>query len=239
MPSSTKRRARAASRARTTLPRKRRATASQVLARRGMIALGIVVAASLIVALVGTVASNNQGSAPVATPSRSDPNELIRAATANPNDGDTVGALADYFNNTGQYQLALVTYQRYLLLRPDDARAHVSVGELLLGTGDVPGAQSQFAQAIGLKPTDRTLARAHLGLGNVYTSVQPPRPNDALAEYRQAADLDPSGDVGDEARRRLTALQQQLASPTVTVIAPTLPVSAGPGTPAARPTGTP
>lgn len=203
-----------------------------------MIALGIVVAASLIVALVGTVASNNQGSTSVATPSRSDPNELIRAATANPNDSDTVGALADYYNNTGQYQLALVSFQRYLLLRPDDARAHVSVGELLLGTGDIPGAQSQFVQAIGLKPTDRTAARAHLGLGNVYTSVQPTRPNDALAEYRQAADLDPSGDVGDEARRRLAALQQ-FALSTVTVIAPTLPASAVLGTPSARPTGAP
>src|SRR5690242_20032210 len=116
MPSSARKRARAVSRARTTLPRRRRVTTSQVIARRGMILLGIVVAASLIVALVGTVASNNQGSTPLSTPSRSDPNELIRAATANPTDSDTVGALADYYNNTGQYQLALVTFQRYLLL---------------------------------------------------------------------------------------------------------------------------
>lgn len=237
MPSSAKKRARAASRARTTLPRKRRATSSQVLARRGMIALGIIVAASLIVALVGTVASNNGASTPVAAPSQSDPSELIRAATANPNNSDAVGALADYSYRTGQQQQALALYQRYLTLRPDDARARVSVGELLLGSGDIQGAQSQFVQAITFaSPTtdQQTAARAHLDLGDVYTASTPPRPNDALTEYQQAANLDPSGAVGDQARQKLASLQQQVAQPAVTVIVPSVS-----GTSPSRPTGTP
>lgn len=203
-----------------------------------MIILGIVVAGSLLVALIATFSSN--GTVATGTqPSASDPNQLIRAATANPNDSDTVGNLADYYDKTGQYQQALVLYQRYLLLRPDDAKARVSVGELLLGTGDITGAQSQFAQAIALKPTTMTAARAHLGLGNVYLSLQPPRSGDALREFQQAADLDPSGDVGNEARQRLVVVQQQLSAPTVTVIAPTLPASGAPATASVRPTGTP
>jgi len=203
-----------------------------------MVVLGIVVAVSLVVAIVGSVSISDNGTTST-VPSQSDPNQLIRAATANPNDSDTVGNLADYYDKTGQYQQALVLYQRYLLLRPDDAKAHVSVGELLLGTGDIQGAQSQFAQAIALKPTTMTAARAHLGLGNVYFSLQPPRSGDALREYQQAADLDPSGDVGNEARQRLAVVQQQSTQPSVTVIAPTLPASGAPTTPAARPTGTP
>ena len=108
MPSPSQKRSRSANRARTTLPRKRRATANQVLARRGMIILGIVVAGSLVVALLSTTSSTTQGSTPTAAlSSQSDPSQLIRAVTANPNDSDSLGALADYYDQTGQTQQAL------------------------------------------------------------------------------------------------------------------------------------
>ncbi len=94
-----------------------------------MIVLGIVVAASLVVALLGTVSTTSQGSTPTALlSSQSDPSQLIRAATANPNDSEAVGALADYYNQTGQQQQALTLYQNYVTLRPSDARARVTPG---------------------------------------------------------------------------------------------------------------
>src|SRR5258708_6620955 len=105
MPTSAQKRPRSAPRPRPTLPQKRRASSSQVLARRGMVVLGIVVAASLVIAIVGSVSVSDNGTTATA-PSPSDPNQLIRAATANPNDGDTVGNLADYYDQTGQYQQA-------------------------------------------------------------------------------------------------------------------------------------
>ena len=193
-----------------------------------MIVLGIVIAASLVVALVGTVTTTNSGATVGPTPASSDPSQLIRAATANPNDGDSIGALADYYNQTGQQQQALALYQKYVALRPSDARARVTLAEILIGSGNLPGAQSQLVQAItfasaGTDP--QTTARAHLDLGDVYTGLQPPRQNDALAEYKQAADLDQSGNIGDEARTKLAALQVQLNLPTVTVIAPGVPAS--------------
>jgi tetratricopeptide (TPR) repeat protein len=243
VPSSGKKRARSANRARTTLPRKRRATANQVLARRGMIILGIVVAGSLVVALLSSTSSTSQGSTPTAAlSSQSDPSQLIRAVTANPNDSDSLGALADYDNQTGQQQQALTLYQKYITLRPDDARARVTLAELLIGSGNLAAAQSQLVQAISFASatTDpQTTARAHLDLGDVYTALQPPRQNDALAEYKQASDLDPSGDVGDQARTKLAALQQQLNVATVSAVAPGAPASGAAGTPPARPTGTP
>jgi tetratricopeptide (TPR) repeat protein len=239
MPSSTQRRKRAANRARTTLPQRRRPTSSQRLARRGLVILGIVISLSLVVALVATFTSTSTGTPAPTTPSQTDPNQLIARATANPDDSNAVGDLADYYDKTGQYPQALVLYQRYLLLQPDDARAHVSVGELLLISGDVAGAQSQFMQAIALNPAANVAAQAHLGLGNAYTALKPPRLPDALSEYRKASDLDPSGAIGDGARSRLIALQQQLGSGTVTVIVPTTAPSGSSAAPTVGPTGTP
>lgn len=240
MPSSAQRR-RAASRARTSLPRRRSPTSSQRLARRGLVVLGIGISLALVITLVATFSTTSTTTPLPTTPSGTDPNQLIPRATANPNDADAVGGLADYYYQTGQYQQALLLYQRYELLRPNDAHAYVSVGVLLLNSGDAPGAQSQFARAIALKPTADIAAQAHLGLGNAYTALQPPRLTDALNEYRQASDLDPSGTAGDEARGRLTALQQQLGvgAGTVTVIAPTVAPSASSVAPTAGPTGTP
>ncbi|HEY7909660.1 MAG TPA: tetratricopeptide repeat protein, partial [Thermomicrobiales bacterium] len=151
-------------------------------------------------------------------------------------------ALADYYNQTGQQPQALTLYQKYITLRPDDARARVTLAELLIGSGNLAGAQSQLVQAISFASatTDpQTTARAHLDLGDVYTALQPPRQNDALTEYTQASNLDPSGAIGDQARTKLAALQQQLNVATVTVVAPSAPASGAAGTPLARPTGTP
>ncbi len=238
MPLSTQRRKRAANRARTNLPQ-RRPTTSHRLVRRGIIILGIVVAASLVFVLVGTSTPSTTGTPAPTTLSQTDPNQLIARATASPNDPEAVGALADYYDKTGQYQPAFALYQRYILLRPDDARAHVSVGELLLISGNVSGAQTQFAQAIALNPAANVAAQAHLGLGNADTALQPPRLTDALNEYRQASDLDPSGDIGSNARSRSAAIQQQVGSGTVTVITPTIAPAGSSVVPTVGPTGTP
>ena len=238
MPLSTQRRKRAANRARTNLPQ-RRPTTSHRLVRRGIIILGIVVAASLVFVLVGTSTPSTTGTPAPTTLSQTDPNQLIARATASPNDPEAVGALADYYDKTGQYQPAFALYQRYILLRPDDARAHVSVGELLLISGNVSGAQTQFAQAIALNPAANVAAQAHLGLGNADTALQPPRLTDALNEYRQASDLDPSGDIGSNARSRFAAIQQQVGSGTVTVITPTIAPAGSSVVPTVGPTGTP
>lgn len=227
----TARRRAAASRARAQLPsRHSRARAQQKTRRRALVICCVVVATALVVTLVATVSNPPAQPTPVRqSTDPNDPQSLVAAATTRPNDPETVGALADYFDKTGQYDRSLALYQRYLQLRPDDARARVSVGELLLASGDIPGGQAQFAQAVVLKSDAKTEARAHLGLGNVAIALQPPRLNDALAEYQRASDLDPTGQVGDDARTRLAAVQQQANITPVTVVAP----------PAATPTRTP
>lgn len=210
MPQGTARR-RAAARARTALPRRRRPSASETWARRGTVTVGVLVVASLVVGLVvanGDLAPTRATERATAPPEqrRNDPNALIAAATRNPNDADTARALADYYDTTGQYAAALPVYTRYLHLRPDDARARVQLGDLLLATGDTAGAQAQFAAAIALMPPAPLLARAHVGLGDTLLRLTPPRPSEAVAAFARAADLDPDGEAGAAARDRLAAL---------------------------------
>src|SRR5690349_10675078 len=122
MPKNTKQRARAANRARTQIYRRSRS--NRALQRRMLIGLGIFVVLAVVLGLIatsgGTVSPNPSTSA-TSPPSPDDPQGLVAAATAHPNDPDTVGALASYFDQTGQYDRALSLYQHYLQLRPDDA----------------------------------------------------------------------------------------------------------------------
>lgn len=228
------RRAAAANRARAALPKRRRATASETLARRGTVVLGVLVVVALVIGAIATYsASGTPLSGSNATADRrGDPNALIAAVTANPQSADALIGLADYYSSTGQSSNALPLYQHYLQLRPDDAHAHVSIGELLLAGGDTPGAQTQFAQAIALKPDAPIAAEAHLGLGNAYAVLTPPRLPDALNELTTAANLDPTGDIGSAARDRLASIQAQYGIATVTVAVPAIPtIPSFPGLP--------
>ncbi len=241
MPQNDRRRKQAAARARATLPRRRRSSSGEILARRVTVAIGVVVALSLVIALVGTYDGNRAAPAPTAdrATSPNDPNRLIAAATANPNDADSIGQLADYFGRTGQYQRALELYTRYGDLRPNDAQAHVSIGELSLSQGDAGRAQAEFARTLALNPTPQTAARAHLGLGSIYANIVPPRITDAQNEFNQAITLDPTGEAGGNARDQLVALSQVASatyaiSPGVTVV-----VAPPPTVPRSTPTATP
>lgn len=231
MPQATRRRTQAANRARAALPRRRRPTAGETWARRGTVMIGVLVVVSLVVGLVvangdlvptGDAAGASSRATARPDQRRNDPNALIAAATRTPGDAETIGALADYYDQTGQFAAALPLYLRYLQLRPDDARVRVQAGDLLLEGGDVPGAQSQFAGAIALMPADPVAARAHLGLGTAYGALMPPRLADAIAQFTRASALDPTGATGDTARERLAALQRQYGG-GVTVVVPTLP----------------
>jgi len=207
----TRRRAAAVARARTALPRRRRAPASETWARRGAVAVGVLVVASLVVGLIVAngdltpAQATNRATAPPEQ-RRNDPNALIAAATRNPDDADTVRDLADSLDRSGQFAAALPLYERYVRLRPDDARARLQLGELLLATGDTTQAQAQFSATVALMPPAPLLARAHIGLGDALLRLAPPRPSEAVAAFVQAADLDPDGEAGAAARDRLATL---------------------------------
>lgn len=211
MPKSTKQRARAANRARTQIYRRSRS--NRALQRRAMIALGIFVVLALVITLVATVGSSTGPSAPTAASSDDGPQSLVAAATARPNDPNTVSALADYFDTTAQYDRLIALYQQYLAARPTDAQMRVAFGDLLKKTSDLQGAQSQYLQVVALKPGGMTEASAHLGLGDVYSALKPPRLADALTEYQAASRLDPDGATGDQARVRIAEVQEQLSTP--------------------------
>jgi tetratricopeptide (TPR) repeat protein len=108
----------------------------------------------------------------------------------------------------------------------------------MLASGDANNARAQFTQAIVLDPDPQTAARAHLGLGNTYTALKPPRFADAIAEYQQASNLDPTGQVGDDARSRIAGLQQLTVTPLAPAASNATPGAASPVT-GTKPAGTP
>ncbi len=211
MPQRAKQRARAANRARTQIYRRSRS--SRALQRRMLVGLGIFVVLAVVLGLIATSGTTTQPSPPTAATDNSAPQSLIAQATAAPNDPQTVSALADYFDTTAQYDRLTALYQQYLAARPNDAAMRVAFGDLLRKTGDVQGAQAQYTQAIALKPGGTVEASAHLGLGDVYSALKPPRRADALAEYQAASRLDPDGAVGDQARVRIAEVQEELTTP--------------------------
>jgi tetratricopeptide (TPR) repeat protein len=211
MPKSAKQRARAANRTRTQIYRRSRS--NRALQRRAMIVLGIFVVLALVITLVATVGNSTGPSAPTAASSAAGPPSLVAAATARPNDPDTVSALADYFDTTAQYDRLIALYQQYLAARPTDAQMRVAFADLLKKTSDLQGAQAQYLQVIALKPGGVTEASAHLGLGDAYSALKPPRLADALTEYQAASRLDPDGATGDQARVRIAEVQEQLSTP--------------------------
>jgi tetratricopeptide (TPR) repeat protein len=219
-------RARAANRARTQVYRRSRS--SRALQRRLIVGLGVFVVVALVVTLVATVGSSPTTTVRTTAASDTGPRSLILAATAQPNNPDTVAALADYFDTTAQYDRLIALYQQYLLARPADAKTHIAFGDLLRKTGDLQGAQAQYTQAIALKPGGAAEAPAHLGLGDVYAALKPPRLADALAEYQAASKLDPDGATGDQARVRVAEVQEQLGT-----------AASGSAPAGTRPSGTP
>jgi tetratricopeptide (TPR) repeat protein len=59
-------------------------------------------------------------------------------------------------------------------------------GLLLRDRGDLPGAEAALRRSVEIRPE---LAQAHMWLGIVYSKMN--RPNEALAEYEIAVNLDP------------------------------------------------
>jgi tetratricopeptide (TPR) repeat protein len=90
----------------------------------------------------------------------------------------------------GNFSAAMADIQAARALRPDDAAGWYELGSLLGQTGDFPGAEAAFRQAILLQPD---MAKAHYGLaltliGNPQNKEDWPS---AIAECREALKLRP------------------------------------------------
>ena len=87
----------------------------------------------------------------------------------------------------GQAAEAVSCLQRCVELRPDDARARLSLGQALSESGREAEALGQLEQAIAL---DASQVRGHIRLGNVLRALS--RTGEAVEAYGRALELRPA-----------------------------------------------
>jgi tetratricopeptide (TPR) repeat protein len=85
----------------------------------------------------------------------------------------------------GQSQEALVDFHKALELDPNCASAHFNLAATSVRAGDLAAAESHYRQAL----PGRATAETHNGLG--YVLAHQGRPDEAIAEFRTAIDIDP------------------------------------------------
>lgn len=139
-----------------------------------------------------------------------DPNaDLIaeqETAVANaPDDVDEILLLANMLGQTGRMREAIPWYERALALKPDDLGIRLDFARSLSGADLMTDAEAQFLAVLA---EDADNQAAHYYLAELYLNWDPPRMEDALQHFQQAAEIDPDSFLGDRSRNRVETLEQ-------------------------------
>lgn len=105
-----------------------------------------------------------------------------------------------------QFAVAAALYQEALTLNPDNVRARIQCGHMLKDSGDLVGAEREYAQAALDLPGDADLA---LQIGHLHKLAG--RPELAEASYARALELSPGW---REAERELAMVSGVVADPS-------------------------
>jgi Flp pilus assembly protein TadD len=134
-----------------------------------------------------------------------DPYSFLRAGLANEHTGDHAGAERAYRRGleldpedpelrnalgwtlfqTGRTPEAVVEYERALVRKPDGAKTHNNLALALVELGRLEDAADHFEASLAIEPK----AEIYSDLG--FTKARLGRPDEALADYRKALELDP------------------------------------------------
>jgi tetratricopeptide (TPR) repeat protein len=87
-------------------------------------------------------------------------------------------------------QQAQKEFETELAANPHDANSEFELGEVYALRSDLENAARHYSRALGFQPD---FVEAHLARGKVLSSME--RTEEALAEFREAARLDPNNDV--------------------------------------------
>ncbi|MCE0496607.1 MAG: tetratricopeptide repeat protein [Methylacidiphilales bacterium] len=90
------------------------------------------------------------------------------------------------FERNGDYHSEIVLWQQALDLHPGNARAHYTLGYVLLQKGRVDEAIAQDQKAVEINPT---IAEAHNNLGNAL--LKKGQANEAMTQYQEALEIKP------------------------------------------------
>lgn len=95
---------------------------------------------------------------------------------------------------------------------PEDNRARLELGVLLMSQRDIDGAEEQWLAALD---NDPELIEAHYNLGFLYLSKEPPQEDLAVESWERVVELEPDSDLAQNVEMHLNALvNQQDGTPT-------------------------
>jgi tetratricopeptide (TPR) repeat protein len=125
-------------------------------------------------------------------------NELEARVKANPNDKESILALAHLKNDSGLYEQAIVNYKQYLKIQPEDADARVDMGVCYYNLGDFKTAISEMETALKYKPNHQ-IAFLNLGIVNLSAGDL----EKSKEWLNKAVKQNPDNDVGKRAKELL------------------------------------
>jgi len=125
-------------------------------------------------------------------------NELEAKVKANPNDQQSLLALAHLKNDSGLYEQAIVDYRKYLKLNPKNADARIDMGVCYYSLGDNKTAIAEMEQALKYNPHHQigflNLGVVNLSAGNIAKSDE---------WLKKAIQENPNNDIAKRARELL------------------------------------
>ncbi|HZY43254.1 MAG TPA: tetratricopeptide repeat protein [Anaerolineae bacterium] len=105
--------------------------------------------------------------------------------------------LCEFYSSTGANDQAIAAAQQAVVLAPNDAEAHVWLGRAHVLSGNFQFAEQELRTAVRLEPRSAT---AHYFLGRFLKR----NTDEGRLEFERASALDPTGAIGDLARRELS-----------------------------------
>lgn len=122
---------------------------------------------------------------------------------ADPNDAASMAELANLLANAGDLTGAILWYEKVLELQPTNTTIRLDFARSLAEGGKQRDADVQFRRVLADEPNN---VEAHFYLGELYRRWQPPRPDEAIAEYRRVLELRPDSYLAQRATDALVSL---------------------------------
>lgn len=143
-----------------------------------------------------------------------DPNQDLiseqqTVVASQPDDLEETLLLANLLGNSGRLSEAIPLYEHAIDLAPEDAGVRRGFARALADGGMNADAELQFVRALEL---DAGNQEAHYYLAELYRTWTPPRTDEAISHYQQAAAIDPSTLISERANTQLASLG--VATPT-------------------------
>lgn len=181
----------------------------------GLSVFGILVVCSLIAVSLGPIildifdGGDGEDSTQVDSDTRIE--DAFRAtAEANPGSAIAAVAYANYLANTGRIMDAIPWYEQALAADPENAAIRLDFGRSLAEAGYPQDAEVQFVRSIEIDPMN---PETHFYLGDLYAGWNPPRTDEAIAQYQATIEVGPDTFLAEQAAQRISVLEAAPATP--------------------------